>query len=422
MKDYYKILDLEEEATEAEVQARWIELTSRYQPDLEKTKEAGETIQEINEAYEVLKNKSTRLEYDLERRFKKRSYREALSLEEKRMKIRKIKLFAGILVCLLILVLLIMRLFYVARSPKSEVVHQIDKVLEKKPASQISAAKTVSKVHGDKEVPKEIKNEVMPQESREIVSMSPQRFPSAREWETNQKEEPDQKILPKSEMLLKKEGSEDITKEVPKEVPKEVQKVDPKEVTGVTPYPKENLTIKTKEEKKVAKEMSKVIPQESVQMDKPNSTVIEPQPVPKQEISVKDEKGAPSPRPLIANEEEVKMFFSNYIDRYNHKDIGGFLSFFSSKAVQNQKDGLEGIRIIYTKFFDQSQELLYHLEDMKMMIYENGADVRARFRVDQKLKEKGRKKIWKGDIHWVLTKEEGSLKISSLDYQNDKSP
>ena len=422
MKDYYKILDLEEEATEAEVQAHWIELTNRYEPDLGKTKEAEEKINEINEAYEVLKNKSTRLEYDLERTFKKKSYKKALSLEEKRMKIQKIKLFAGILVFLLIVVLVMMRLFPVARSPKSEVVYQIDKVLEKKPASQISSVKTVSKVHGEKEIPKEIKNEVMPQESKENVSISPQRSPSAVERESKQKEEPAQKILPKSEMLVKKEGSKDITKEVPKEVPKEVQKENSKEVTGVTPYPKENLTIKREGEKKVAKEMNKVIPQESDQMDKPKTAVIEPQPVQKQEISVKNERVAPSPRPLLANEEEVKQFFSNYIDRYNRKDIGGFLSFFSSKAVQNQKDGLEGLRIIYTKFFDQSQELLYHLEDMKIMIYENGADVRARFRVDQKLKKEGGKKIWKGDIHWVLIKEEGSLKISSLDYQNDKSP
>jgi hypothetical protein len=422
MKDYYKILDLEEVATEAEVQARWIELTNRYQPDLGKTKDAGEKIQEINEAYEVLKNKSTRLEYDLKRTFKKRSYREALSLEEKRIKIQKIKLLAGILVCLLIVVLVVMRLFHVARSPKSEVVHQIDKVLEKKPSSQISSVKTLSKVHGEKEIPKEIKNEVIPQESKETVSMSPQRSPSVVEWESKQKEEPAQKSLPKSEMLVKKEDSKDITKEVPKEVPKEVQKEDSKEVTGVTPYPKENLKIKRKEEKKVAKEMSKVIPQESDQTDKPKSAVIEPQPVQKQEISVKDEKVASSPLTLLATEEEVKQFFSNYIDRYHRKDIGGFLSFFSSKAVQNQKDGLEGIKIIYTKFFDQSQELLYHLEDMKIMIYENGVDVKARFRVDQKLKKEGGGKTWKGNIHWVLIKEEGSLKVSSLDYQNDKSP
>jgi hypothetical protein len=365
MKDYYKILDLEEGATEAEVQARWIELTNRYEPDLGKTKEAEEKINEINEAYKVLGNKSTQLEYDLERTFEK-SYRKALSLEEKRMKIQKIKLFAGILVFLLIVVLVMMRLFHVATSPKSEVVYQIDKVLEKKPASQISSVKTVSKVHSEKEVPKEIKNEVMPQESKETVSISPQRSPSVVEWELKQKEEPAQKILPKSEMLVKKEGSKNITKEVPKEVPKEVQKEDSKEVTGVAPYPKENLTIKREGEKKVAKEMSKVIPQESDQMNKPKTAVIEPQPVQKQEISVKNEKVAPSPRPLVANEEEVKQFFSNYIDRYNRKDIHGFLSAFSSKAIQNQRDGLEGIRKIYTDFFNQGQEVHYNMQDMRI--------------------------------------------------------
>ena len=40
MKDYYKILGVEEEASEEEIRARWIELTKRYHPDLVKTKEA----------------------------------------------------------------------------------------------------------------------------------------------------------------------------------------------------------------------------------------------------------------------------------------------------------------------------------------------------------------------------------------------
>ena len=118
----------------------------------------------------------------------------------------------------------------------------------------------------------------------------------------------------------------------------------------------------------------------------------------------------------------MKRFFSNYIDRYNRKDTDGFLSFFSSKAVQNQKDGLKGIREIYTKYFGQSQELRYAVEGMKIEIYQNAVEVKGRFRVDQKLKVSGEDKVWKGNIRWVLVMEEGRLKISSLDYQNEKSP
>jgi ketosteroid isomerase-like protein len=154
----------------------------------------------------------------------------------------------------------------------------------------------------------------------------------------------------------------------------------------------------------------------------PPTLVVEREGKPKEEPAkqavVKPEIAAPS----LTNEEEVKQFFSDYIRRYHRKDVDGFLSFFSSKAVQNQKDGLKGIRNIYTKFFDESQELKYRMEGMKIEIYQNAADVKARFRLDQTLKKRAEERVWTGTIHWVLAKEDGALKIISLDYQNDKTP
>jgi hypothetical protein len=126
--------------------------------------------------------------------------------------------------------------------------------------------------------------------------------------------------------------------------------------------------------------------------------------------------------PLLAEEEEVEQFFSNYVDRYNRKDIGGFLSFFSSKAVQNQRDRIEGIRSIYTKFFDESRTLRYQVEEKKTEIYQNRVEVKARFRVDQTLMKGRKEMVWTGNIRWVLGREDGALKILSLDYQNEKSP
>lgn len=130
----------------------------------------------------------------------------------------------------------------------------------------------------------------------------------------------------------------------------------------------------------------------------------------------------PEPLPLLAKEEEVQQFFSNYVFQYNRRDIDGFLSFFSSKAVQNQRDGLGGIRSIYTKFFDESRELRYALDGMKTEIYQNRIEVKARFRIEQMLKKPKQEKVWNGNIRWVLGREDGALKIISLDYQNEKSP
>ena len=134
------------------------------------------------------------------------------------------------------------------------------------------------------------------------------------------------------------------------------------------------------------------------------------------------EEKVPEPLPLLAKEEEVQQFFSNYVFQYNRRDIDGFLSFFSSKAVQNQRDGLSEIRSIYTKFFDESRELRYALEGMKTEIYQNRIEVKAHFRIDQMLKKPKQEKVWNGNIRWVLGKEGGALKIISLDYQNEKSP
>jgi hypothetical protein len=139
-------------------------------------------------------------------------------------------------------------------------------------------------------------------------------------------------------------------------------------------------------------------------------------------VKVEDQVGELKLPPLIATDEEVKRFFADYVERYNQRDIGGFLSLFSSKAIQNQKDGLEGIRRIYDNFFNQSEELRYRLKDTRIEIYQNAVEIKARYEIDQILKKEGEKKIWRGQVQWVLVKEEGVLKITLLNYQHDKSP
>jgi hypothetical protein len=128
----------------------------------------------------------------------------------------------------------------------------------------------------------------------------------------------------------------------------------------------------------------------------------------------------PSLRPLIATKQEVNQFLKTYIERYTNKDIDGFLWLFSLKAIQNHKDRLTGIREIYSNFFDQAQTLNCRIEDRKVEIYENAVEVRARYEIEQIAKKGGGKKVWRGRIRWVLIREEGILKIVSLDYQHER--
>jgi curved DNA-binding protein CbpA len=61
--DYYKILDIETDATIEEIKKNYIDLAKKYHPD----QKNGNTdlFQMVSKAYEVLSNKETRKEYDL---------------------------------------------------------------------------------------------------------------------------------------------------------------------------------------------------------------------------------------------------------------------------------------------------------------------------------------------------------------------
>lgn len=133
------------------------------------------------------------------------------------------------------------------------------------------------------------------------------------------------------------------------------------------------------------------------------------------------DKGGAETSPPSITDEEVKEFLVSYVEYYNRRDIDSFLSLFSSKVTQNWAAGFDQTRRIYSDFFDQSQELRYHLEGTRIKFYQNAAEARARYEIYQMLKEDGKKKVWRGRIRWILVKENGNLKIRYLDYMQEKS-
>jgi curved DNA-binding protein len=63
-KDYYKVMGLARDATEAQIKQSYRKLARKYHPDVSKEKDAEARFKELGEAYEVLKTPEKRAAYD----------------------------------------------------------------------------------------------------------------------------------------------------------------------------------------------------------------------------------------------------------------------------------------------------------------------------------------------------------------------
>ena len=63
-KDYYQTLGVEASASETEIKTAYRRLARKYHPDVSKEKGAEDRFKAVNEAYEVLKDKDKRAQYD----------------------------------------------------------------------------------------------------------------------------------------------------------------------------------------------------------------------------------------------------------------------------------------------------------------------------------------------------------------------
>ncbi len=63
-EDYYKVLGVSKTASQQEIQKAYRKLAKKYHPDVSKEADAEEQFKRVSEAYEVLKDPTTRQQYD----------------------------------------------------------------------------------------------------------------------------------------------------------------------------------------------------------------------------------------------------------------------------------------------------------------------------------------------------------------------
>lgn len=83
-KDYYKLLDISQNATDKEIKKAFREQAIKWHPDRNQGSDTTLRMQEINEAYLILKDKEARARYDIEyNKFKQYQEQKSKSHKEK---------------------------------------------------------------------------------------------------------------------------------------------------------------------------------------------------------------------------------------------------------------------------------------------------------------------------------------------------
>jgi len=446
VKDYYKILGVKPIASPEEIHARWIELMRKFHPDRGKYEALeDERAREINEAYGVLKDSSSRSEYDLRRAYQRK---------KKSLYLQRVITPPAVFIILLILALVYLQRPGSVRPAKSSLPSTRGSIQNKtNPLSSpvvngVNVPNQTNPNETDQIDQRDQTNQIDQRKSPRHPNPTPtsksQQSPHIK-TRTNQTNETDE--IDETNQTDQIDQKDQIIQPLPMSVSKE-RKAYPLfakaktsvTVNNATPSPSElshrdeiNLINQTNQTDQIdgTDEIDQIDEKDEIDQIGQIAAL--------DSLTEPDFLKAPNQPNLIAEtdqidqitEEEVRQFLEHYRDRYVHQDIDGFLSLFSSKAVQNGREGFDEIKKIYSDFFHQSHEIQYHLEDTRIEIYqevlisglfyEHAALVEARYQVDQTLAKKGEKRVWRGDIRWILVRENGALKILYLRFKHKES-
>jgi hypothetical protein len=443
VKEYYEVFGLQEGASLEDVAARYMVLKKQIISSIEQGKKPNKTIQEINEAYVKLRESKipAAVNFDLEEHLRKSIT--SLRAERRKARKRKIILASSVLAVFLIVGVSVLMLqrpkealppgsispedpnvkakaslekagTFSALEPKApEKVGEVSEVVPKEPSKPalLEKAKPDAPKPSLEEPPAASKPPAKPAPSVEVALAVPQE-PS--------KPAINERAKPVAEGVAAVETAKQVppapAPETPLKEPQEMKaKVETPVVPVVPPPPKAAVEapvlVAPPPKPAPPVEVAKAAPQEASQIAKPESAKA-PEPV-----REKEQKVASVPPSPIASDLEVRNFFDNYLLRYNRKEINSFMALFSAKAIQNKKDDVEKIRRVYGNFFDQMESVNYQIAITGIEPKQDRLEVKAQYVLEGIVSKGRRGQTWKGQVQWVLVREEGALRVLSLDYQ-----
>lgn len=376
--NYYLTLAVPHNAVQEDINKRWKELMLIYHPDrnIYDIKYATDCSKKINEAYNILKDKARRMEYDRKivsagfyNRAAGRSQYKEVEMKNHFFsnKIRRLlpKLITSSYIIISALILLII---YFANRPFDFNENKPSASNKAVPSSDNNPLPAVSEKTAETVTPADIKIS-----TQEIV-----KAPEAKKT--------------KRVNLAKRTEKNIIT-------------LRDEKVYADAPAPKAESEIKAKEPVEPAQTTA-----ESKEDVKPKEVLeAKEQPQRLNQVHYKTvSEGL---------EKAVIKFMSQYIDAYEKGDFDAFLSFFSIAATENNKMDYDKIKEAYKRNFI-GKRYKYSLKKIQLQAKDDLTIVTGEYNIK---KTKGRKKgsPITGDITWTLKSEEGNLKIVKIDYDRN---
>lgn len=375
--NFYLTLAVPHNAVQEDINKRWKELMLIYHPDrnIYDIKYATDCSKKINEAYNILKDKARRMEYDRKivsagfyNRAAGRSQYKEVKMKNHFFsnKIRRLlpKLITSSYIIISALILLII---YFANRP-----------LDFSGGRPVVPNKAVSSLD-NKSLP--VESEKRAETAPAYTEISPPEIMRAPEIKKEKRVNVAKKAKENITAQQDKKGHVDIA--APK-AESEIKAKEPVEPAQTTAESKEDVKPKEVLE---AKEQPQRLDQVHYK------TVSE------------------------GLEKAVIKFMSQYIDAYENGNFDAFLSFFSIAATENNKMDYDKIKEAYKRNFT-GKRYKYSLKKIQLQAKDDLTIVTGEYNIK---KTKGRKKgsPITGDITWTLKSEEGNLKIVKIDYDRN---